>query len=112
MKNTSRIGAAVGGISIAFSMLCCLIVPVFTGAMVLAALFGLISGGLAMALQARRTAIVAFVFALVPLCEFLLLQYVAEPAGTALIAFIPLVAALAVAVWFLLTYMRPSRKYS
>ncbi len=109
MKNSS-LGAVVGGISIAFSTLCYAIVAVFTPAFVLAALFGATSGGLALALKARRTAIVAFVFALAPLCEFLLVQYVVERVGSGYIAFIPLGLAVAVAVWALIDYQRARRR--
>jgi hypothetical protein len=58
-------------------MLCFAITAAFSAAFVLAAFFGAVSGAIALALGARRTAYAAFAFALAPLCEFLLLQYAA-----------------------------------
>jgi len=76
MKNPSRIGVAIGVLSIVFSLLCLAITPVFTPAIVVAAFFGVVSGAIAMALQARRTAYAAFLFAAAPLAEFLILRLV------------------------------------
>lgn len=74
MKNPSRLGVAIGVLSIVFSLLCLAITPVFTAAIVLAAFFGLVSGAIAIALQARRTAYAAFAFAMAPLVEFLIFR--------------------------------------
>ena len=104
-----RIGAFVGGTSIAFSLLCFAIVPAFTPAFVLALLFGATSAGLAFALQARRSALVALVFGLAPLCELLLIQYVVERVGSSYVALAPLALALIVAVWALTNYLRARR---
>jgi hypothetical protein len=106
VKTHSRIGVVVGGLSIGFSTLCFLVTPVFTGALVLAALFGAISGAIAIALKARRTAMVAFIFALTPLFGFLTMEYVAERVGTGYVTFIPLVLAVVVAAWALVNYSR------
>jgi hypothetical protein len=106
VKTHSRISVAVGGLSIGFSTLCFIVTPVFTGALILAALFGAISGAIAIAFKARRTALVAFIFALTPLCGFLVMEYVAERAGTGYVTFIPLVLAIAVAAWALVDYSR------
>jgi hypothetical protein len=105
----ARMGTWLGGINIAFSLLCFFITPVFTPAFILAVLFGALSGAIALALQARRTAFVALAFALVPPIEFLLIQKVVERAGTGAVVYIPLVAALAFAVWALIDYSRARR---
>lgn len=70
----SRIGVAVGAISIAFSTLCCWAVGVFSGAFMLAALVGTLASVVAFALDARRTALVTFTFGFAPLLEFLVLE--------------------------------------
>jgi hypothetical protein len=106
---TARIGVVVGGISIAFSTLCFLITPAFTPAFMLALLFGALSGALALALKARRTAVLAFVFALTPLCGFLLMEYVAERVRTGYIVFVPLGLAFAIAVGVLVNYSKARR---
>jgi hypothetical protein len=106
VKTHSRIGVVVAGLSIVYSTLCFLVTPVFTGAIILAALFGTISGAIAIALKARRTAIVAFIFALTPLFGFLVMEYVAERVGTGYVTFIPLVLAIVVAAWALVDYSR------
>jgi uncharacterized protein YqhQ len=109
VNTKSRIGVVVGGVSIAFSSLCFLVTPVFTGALVLAAFFGAISGAIALALKARRTALMAFIFALTPLCGFLILENVVERVGTGYVMFIPIVAAFAIAVWVLVDYSKGAR---
>ncbi len=109
MKTESRIGAALGGISIVFSILCFAVTPVFTAAFILAALFGAVSGAVVLALKARRTAIVSFVFALAPFCGFLLMQYVVERVGSSLVVFIPLGLAIASAAWALVDYSKARR---
>lgn len=108
-KPVTRFGVAVGVISVAFSTLCFVIVPVFTPAFLLAALFGLISAGLCIALKARRSAWVAFVFAFVPLCGFLVLEYVVEHVGNGHVFFVPLAAATAFAAWSLIDHSRATR---
>lgn len=105
----ARIGAAVGGISIGFSALCFFITPAFTPAFALAAFFGGLSGTLALALKARRTAIVAFVFALTPFCGFLVMQYLVEQLRNSFVFFIPLLFAIAVATWAFVSYSRAKR---
>lgn len=101
MKTRSLVGVIVGGTSIAFSSLCFVIAPVFTPAVVLAVVVGAIGGSVALALQARRTALVAFAFAVTPLLGLLMIQYAAERVGTGYIAFAPLVVAVIVAAWAL-----------
>lgn len=87
MKNPSGFGVAVGVISIAFSTLCLVVMPFFAAAIVLAAVFGASSGGLALGLKARRTAMVTFVFAVIPLVGWLILHFtgyrVSAPADAA-----------------------------
>jgi hypothetical protein len=102
----AHIGAAVGGISIAFSALCFVVTPAFTPAIILAVLFGVLSGAIALALKAKRTAIVAFVFAVTPFCGFLLMQYAAEPLRNGYVVFAPLALATGVAVFALINYSR------
>jgi hypothetical protein len=104
-----RIGAGLGGISIAFSTLCFFVMPMFTPAFMLAALFGSLSGAIALTLKARRTAMVAFVFALVPLLGFLLMQYAAEPLRSIYVVFVPLGLAVALAAWSFRNYLKALR---
>lgn len=104
-----RIGVAVGCISIAFSTMCFLVTPAFTPAFVLALLFGSTSGAIALVLKARRTAVVAFVFALTPLLGFLLLENVAERVGSGYVAFLALGAAALVAALALVSYAKAQR---
>jgi MFS family permease len=106
---TARIGVAVGCLSIAFSTLCFLVTPVFAGGFILAPLFGAVSGGISLALKAKRTAIVAFVFSLTPLCGFLLLQYVAERLQNGYVFFVPLGLALLIGALVLVSYSRAKR---
>jgi hypothetical protein len=108
-RSTARIGAAVGGISVAFSALCFVVTPAFTPAFILAALFGFLSGAIALALKARRTAVVTFVFALTPFCGFLLMQYVAEPLQNGYVVFVPLALAAVFAAWVLINYSKAKR---
>ena len=104
-----RVGATVGGISIAFSTLCFLVTPAFTPAFILAILFGAISGAIALALKARRTAVVAFAFSLTPLLGFLLLESFAERVRSGYIAFLALGAAVLVAASALVNYSKARR---
>lgn len=106
----ARVGAGLGGISIAFSTLCFLVMPAFTPAFILAALFGSLSGAIALALRARRTALVAFAFALAPFPGFLLMQYAAEPLRNGYVVLLPLALATASAIWSLLDYSRTTRR--
>lgn len=105
-RTAALFGVAVGGISIVFSLLCLGVAAVFTPAVILAVVFGLMSGGIAWGLGARRTARVAMVMSVLPVVEWLLMDNVAESAGTALLALLPLLAALGFAVWMLVDYLR------
>jgi ABC-type microcin C transport system permease subunit YejE len=107
--NNARMGAILGGINIAFSLLCFLITPMFTAAIILAALFGAVSCAIALKLQARRTALVVMAFALAPLVEFLVIEHVVERVHNGYVAFLPLVVAAAVAAWELKDYLRARR---
>ena len=102
----ARIGAAVGGISIAFSTLCFVVMPAFTAALILAILCGAISGSIALGLKARRSAMVAFVFALTPLGGFLMLEHVVERVHNGYVMFVPLGLAFMIAVWVLRNYLK------
>ena len=104
-----RVGVIVGDISIAFSTLCFLATPAFTPAFILAILFGAISGAIAIGLKARRTALVAFVFALTPLLGFLLLESLAERVRSGYIAFLALGAAVLIAALALASYSKARR---
>jgi hypothetical protein len=106
VRTLARIGSAVGGISMVFSLLCLVVVAAFTAAAILAVLFGTISSGIAWAMGARRTARVALVLSFVPACEWLLLDQMTESVGTLLLALVPLVLALGFAVWMLVDYFR------
>ena len=66
------IGAITGGTSTVFSVICFLVMPVLTPAIALAVIAGAIGGAVALALRARRTALVTFTFSLAPLFGFLL----------------------------------------
>lgn len=99
VKATSRIGVVIGGIGIACSMLCFFVTPVFTPAFLAAVFVGFLGGATALAFKARRTAVVAFVFALMP-CGFLL----PERAGIAVMG-----VGLSIAVWMTLDYLRAKR---
>lgn len=107
MRTKSLIGIAAGGTSIAFSSLCIVFVPVFTPAFMLAAIVGIIGGTIALALRARRTALVAFSFALTPLLFFLFMMY--DGIGALFVALSPIGAALLVAVLAVADYSRNGR---
>lgn len=100
------IGAIIGGTSIVFSLLCFSVMPVFTPGIVLAAAVGAAASIVALALQARRTALVALVFALTPLFGFLLLEYDPRRFDTGYLAFIAVGVALVVAVLAFADYSR------
>jgi hypothetical protein len=106
MIRKSRIGAAIGGISIGFSTLCLLVMPVFTPSVVLAPLVAIVLAPIALALQARRTALVAAIFALVPLFGFMSAESFAEYFRTGYVAFAPLFLAVIIAALVLVNYKR------
>jgi hypothetical protein len=108
-KVTARIGVAIGCISIAFSTLCFVVTPVFTGGLILAPFFGFVSGGISFVLKAKRTAIVALVFSLTPLCGFLVLEHAVERVRNGYVFFVPLGAAVLIATWVLVSYSRAKR---
>lgn len=103
MSARSRYGVIAGGIGIVLSSLCLLVIPVFTPAIVLAVLVGALGGTLAIALQARRTAFLAFTFALTPLFGLLAMQY---SAGSGYVAFIPWALAVMIATSAFVLYAR------
>lgn len=105
MNIKTRIGVFAGLASILFSTLCLVVMPAFTAAIILAPLVGMILGGAAAALGARRTGIVTLVFAVVPACGFYVMENFAGYFGTGYVAFFPLVIAIAVAAWVLIRYL-------
>ena len=109
MKNRSLIGVIAGGTSIVFSSLCFLAMPVFTPAIVLAVLVGAVGGAVALALRARRTGLVTFIFALTPLVGFLLLEYDPWRFDTGYLAFVAVGVALMAAILALIDYSRQKR---
>ena len=106
---SARIGVAIGSISVVFSTLCFLVMPVFTASLILSIASGVPSGLIALSLKARRTALVAFAFAPVPLCGFLLLEHAAHFVGSGYIAFLALGVAILVAAWAVIDYSRSRR---
>jgi hypothetical protein len=106
---TARIGVGLGCISIAFSTLCFIVVPAFTGALILALIFGIPSSAIALGLKAKRTALVTLVFAPTPLCGFLLMQHASELVGSGYIAFLALGVAILAAALALLDYSKEKR---
>jgi hypothetical protein len=106
MSTRSRIGAAVGGVSIGLSTLCFLVMPAFTPAILIAVFIGFIFGIAAALLGARRTAGVAVIFALVPLLGFFVMEAFAEKVGTGFVAFVPLLLAGAIGGFAARNYLR------
>jgi hypothetical protein len=106
MNVRTRIGVSAGVVSILFSTLSLIVMPVFTGSIILAPLLGVVLGATALALGARRTAGVTFVFALVPACGFFVMENFSGYFRTGYVAFLPLVVAVAVAAWALISYSR------
>lgn len=105
----ARIGAVTGGISIAFSAICFFIFPVFTPAFVAALIVGAVCGGTALSLKAKRTALVAFVFALTPLCFHFLVDYAPARLHSNYAVIAALAIAVIVAVFALVDYARARR---
>jgi hypothetical protein len=68
MNVWARIGVSAGVVSILFSTLCLIVMPVLIGSIILAPPAGVVPGAIAVAPGARRTAGVKFAFALVPSC--------------------------------------------
>jgi hypothetical protein len=101
----ARIGVILGCISMAFSTLCFLVMPAFTAALVLAMLFGLPSSAIALGLKAKRTALVALVFAPTPLGGFLLMEHASHLVGSGYIAFVALGVAFLVAALAIIDYL-------
>ena len=89
----------VGLASILLSTACLIIMPAFTGAIILAPFAGVLLGGISAALGARRTAAVTLVFSLVPASGFYLMENFTDHFGTGYVAFFPLVVAIALATW-------------
>lgn len=106
MNIKTRIGIFVGLSSMLFSTLCLIVMPVFTGAIIVAPFIGAILGAIAAACGARRTAVVTLVFAVVPACGFYVMERFSGYFGTGYVAFFPLVVAIAVASSVLLSYSR------
>ena len=108
MRSRRAIGVVAGTISIVFSILCFLVMPVFTPGIVLAGIVGAVAAIIAFVCKARRTALVTFVFALVPTFGFILLEYDPPRFDTGYLAFIALGVALVVAVLAFVDYSRES----
>jgi hypothetical protein len=81
--------------------------PVFGGAMMLAAMFGIPAAATALALNAKRTAFVASVFVPVPFLGFLLLQQ--DFVGSGYSAFLAPGVAVVVGVLALIHYSNARR---
>jgi hypothetical protein len=96
-------------VSILFSIFCLVVMPVFTGAIIVAPLIGFAFAVISAALGARRTAAVTFAFALVPFCGFLVMETLSEHVGTGYVAFAPLVAAVVLAAWAVGNYSHAKR---
>jgi hypothetical protein len=109
MSRKSRIGATVGGISIGFSTLCLLVMPVFTPSIILAPLAAIVLAPISLVLHARRTALVAAIFALVPLLGLMSAESFAEYFRTGYVAFAPLFLAVIIAALALANYKRSQR---
>lgn len=107
---TARVGVSLGGISIAFSTLCFVVMPAFTGALILAMLFGVPSSAIALGLKAKRTALVTLVFAPTPLCGFLLMEHASHLVGSGYIAFVALGAAFFIAALAIIDYSKARRR--
>ena len=102
MSRSSRIGATTAKWSIGIAALCYLVTPIFTPAIAVAALVCAIGGIAALVLGARRIALVAIAFALLPMGGLVVLQSLDASALSDSIVFVPLLAAVA-AVALLLT---------
>lgn len=109
MSTKHRLGISLGILSIAFSTLCLIVMPVFTGAMIAALLLGVAFGAMAASLGARRTAGVTLLFALAPLFGFFVMENSAAYFRTGYVAFAPFLVAIVVAVWVATNYLRTKR---
>jgi 4-amino-4-deoxy-L-arabinose transferase-like glycosyltransferase len=102
--------AAVGGGSIAFSILCLFFVPIFGGLMFFAILAGAFSVFLALASKANRVAMVVGAFALTPIIRFSFFEQAADFFGTSYVTFYgPLAVTAAIAIWALVDYSKSRR---
>jgi hypothetical protein len=106
MRLKPSISIVTGTVSIAFSSLCFLVMPVFTPGIVLAGLVGAVAGVIALVGGARRTALVTLTFAITPTFGFLLLEYDPPRFNTGYLAFIALGVALVVAFFAFVDYSR------
>lgn len=109
MNTKTRLAVLLGVVSILFSTFCLIVMPVFLAAIMAAPLLGIAVGAVALFLDARRTAVVTFAFALVPLCGLLAMETLAKHVGTGYVAFAPLAAAAALAAWATASYSREQR---
>lgn len=102
MSRSSRVGATTAKWSIGIAALCYLVTPIFTPAIAAAAFVCAMGGIAALVLGARRIALVAIAFAVIPMGGLMALQYLDDSAMSSSIVFVPLLAAVA-AVALLLT---------
>lgn len=72
MRAQSRTGLVIAGVGIAFCAICFALYFAFTPVFIAAALAGVIGAVSALAAKARRTALVAALFGLVPFGQFLI----------------------------------------
>lgn len=98
-------GMSIAGASIAFSALSAGLYFAFTPVVVLTLLFGAAGVALALAAGARRTAIVAAAFALVPLCQLLAERFLESE----LLVLLPASVAIGTAAWALVSYAADRR---
>jgi hypothetical protein len=102
--------AAVGGVSVAFSVLCLYFVPIFGGLLFLAILAGSCSVSLALVSRANRVAIAVGAFALTPIFRFTLFEKASDLFGTSYVTFyVPVGVATAIAVGVYIDYFRSKR---
>jgi hypothetical protein len=93
MSIKSQVGISIAVVSIVFSSLCFALYFAFTPIVLASALVGTIGAGFAFAAKARRTAMIALVFGLVPFAQLLVEQFF----DTEYFIFIPAVLAICIA---------------
>lgn len=105
MRLTARSALAIASVSIVFSLMAFLAYFVFTPVVAPAAILGAIGAAIATIAGARRAALVAGIFALVPLSQL----FVERISNVELLVFVPAMLALAVATWVFVDYAAERR---
>lgn len=93
MNKRTRIGENLAYIFIGLVALCLIVTPVFSPAIVVAAMVGTVGGLIAFALGSRRPALVTVVFSLVPLAGLLMIAYAYPRASGDYLVVAPVAAA-------------------